>query len=58
MDDFVRRFGQQDSSGAFFLDSSRQSIIVSLLSAGTFVYVSLLTATTLNSTNFERLVVR
>lgn len=40
MPDFIRRFGQVDSSGNFFLSSSRQSIITSLLSAG---YVLLLT---------------
>ncbi|KAF9558302.1 sugar transporter [Agrocybe pediades] len=37
MPDFVRRFGQVDGNGNFFLSSSRQSIITSLLSAGTFV---------------------
>ncbi|KAK7451798.1 hypothetical protein VKT23_012476 [Stygiomarasmius scandens] len=37
MDDFVARFGEQASDGSFFLSSSRQSIITSLLSAGTFV---------------------
>ncbi|THU85105.1 sugar transporter [Dendrothele bispora CBS 962.96] len=37
MDDFVRRFGEQMSDGSFVLSSSRQSIITSLLSAGTFV---------------------
>ena len=39
MDDFVERFGEPDGSGGFVLSSSRQSIITSLLSAGTFVYV-------------------
>ncbi|KAF9486548.1 sugar transporter [Pholiota conissans] len=37
MPDFIRRFGEVDSNGNFFLSSSRQSIITSLLSAGTFV---------------------
>ncbi|KAH9885375.1 general substrate transporter [Cubamyces lactineus] len=37
MDDFVDRFGEADSSGTFILSPSRQSIITSLLSAGTFV---------------------
>lgn len=37
MPDFIDRFGQMDSSGAMVLSSSRQSIITSLLSAGTFV---------------------
>ncbi|KAL0570652.1 hypothetical protein V5O48_011300 [Marasmius crinis-equi] len=37
MPDFIRRFGEQDSSGNFFLSPDRQSIITSLLSAGTFV---------------------
>ncbi|KAI0033852.1 general substrate transporter [Vararia minispora EC-137] len=37
MDDFIERFGQPDGNGGFFLSSSRQSIITSLLSAGTFV---------------------
>ncbi|VDC04258.1 unnamed protein product [Peniophora sp. CBMAI 1063] len=37
MDDFVERFGEPDGSGGFVLSSSRQSIITSLLSAGTFV---------------------
>ncbi|KAI0658309.1 general substrate transporter [Cubamyces menziesii] len=37
MDDFVDRFGEPDSSGVFILSPSRQSIITSLLSAGTFV---------------------
>ncbi|KAI0275470.1 general substrate transporter [Gloeopeniophorella convolvens] len=37
MPDFVRRFGQVDSNGQHFLSSSRQSIITSLLSAGTFI---------------------
>ncbi|EKM84259.1 hypothetical protein AGABI1DRAFT_52117 [Agaricus bisporus var. burnettii JB137-S8] len=37
MPDFVRRFGEQGADGEFFLSSSRQSIITSLLSAGTFV---------------------
>lgn len=34
MPDFIRRFGEQDANGDFFLSSSRQSIITSLLSAG------------------------
>ena len=38
MPDFVRRFGVENPDGTFTLDSSRQSIITSLLSAG---YVSL-----------------
>jgi SP family sugar:H+ symporter-like MFS transporter len=37
MPDFIRRFGELDASGNPFLSSSRQSIITSLLSAGTFV---------------------
>ncbi|TFK25914.1 sugar transporter [Coprinopsis marcescibilis] len=37
MPDFIRRFGEQNADGVFFLSSSRQSIITSLLSAGTFV---------------------
>ncbi|PAV20481.1 general substrate transporter [Pyrrhoderma noxium] len=37
MPDFVRRFGEPDGAGGFVLSSSRQSIITSLLSAGTFV---------------------
>ncbi|KAF8203957.1 sugar transporter [Pholiota molesta] len=37
MPDFIRRFGEIDSDGNYFLSSSRQSIITSLLSAGTFV---------------------
>ncbi|THH32820.1 hypothetical protein EUX98_g1313 [Antrodiella citrinella] len=37
MDDFVRRFGEVGTDGVPFLSSSRQSIITSLLSAGTFV---------------------
>ncbi|CAL1693915.1 unnamed protein product [Somion occarium] len=37
MDDFVARFGKIGSDGKPFLSSSRQSIITSLLSAGTFV---------------------
>lgn len=37
MPDFQRRFGEIDSDGQPFLSSSRQSIITSLLSAGTFV---------------------
>lgn len=34
MPDFIRRFGEPDGEGGFFLSSSRQSIITSLLSAG------------------------
>uniref|UniRef100_A0A8H8CQF4 Major facilitator superfamily (MFS) profile domain-containing protein n=1 Tax=Psilocybe cubensis TaxID=181762 RepID=A0A8H8CQF4_PSICU len=34
MPDFIRRFGELDDQGKFFLSSSRQSIITSLLSAG------------------------
>ncbi|KAG9313906.1 general substrate transporter [Chiua virens] len=34
MPDFINRFGQVDPSGQAYLSSSRQSIIVSLLSAG------------------------
>ncbi|KAH9937389.1 general substrate transporter [Fomitopsis serialis] len=37
MDDFVDRFGEQNPDGSFTLSSSRQSIITSLLSAGTIV---------------------
>ncbi|KZT74921.1 general substrate transporter [Daedalea quercina L-15889] len=37
MDDFIDRFGQQNADGSFTLSSSRQSIITSLLSAGTIV---------------------
>lgn len=37
MPDFVERFGQPNGNGGFVLTSSRQSIITSLLSAGTFV---------------------
>ncbi|KAG6857299.1 hypothetical protein H0H87_006492 [Tephrocybe sp. NHM501043] len=37
MPDFVNRFGELGSDGEMFLSSSRQSIITSLLSAGTFV---------------------
>ncbi|VDC04259.1 unnamed protein product [Peniophora sp. CBMAI 1063] len=37
MPDFVERFGEPNGSGGFELSSSRQSIITSLLSAGTFV---------------------
>ncbi|TFK42071.1 general substrate transporter [Crucibulum laeve] len=37
MPDFIRRFGEIDGNGQPFLSSSRQSIITSLLSAGTFV---------------------
>ncbi|KAJ7447249.1 general substrate transporter [Mycena latifolia] len=37
MPDFIDRFGQMGDDGNMFLSSSRQSIITSLLSAGTFV---------------------
>ncbi|GBE77337.1 Hexose transporter 2 [Sparassis crispa] len=37
MKDFISRFGQIDSDGQPYLSSSRQSIITSLLSAGTFI---------------------
>ncbi|KAL5508401.1 hypothetical protein ACEPAH_6020 [Sanghuangporus vaninii] len=37
MPDFIRRFGEPDGEGGFVLSSTRQSIITSLLSAGTFV---------------------
>ncbi|TEB04014.1 sugar transporter [Coprinellus micaceus] len=37
MPDFIRRFGEIDENGEYYLSSSRQSIITSLLSAGTFV---------------------
>ncbi|KAF5371644.1 hypothetical protein D9758_003571 [Tetrapyrgos nigripes] len=37
MPDFVQRFGEQNPDGSFFLSSSRQSIITSLLSAGTLI---------------------
>jgi len=36
MPDFVKRFGTPDGQGGFILSSSRQSVITSLLSAGTF----------------------
>ncbi|KAL5488196.1 hypothetical protein ACEPAI_6304 [Sanghuangporus weigelae] len=37
MPGFIRRVGEPDGEGGFVLSSSRQSIITSLLSAGTFV---------------------
>ncbi len=39
MPDFIRRFGYPNPAkpGEYILDSNRQSIITSLLSAGTFV---------------------
>ncbi|KAB5589324.1 Low-affinity glucose transporter HXT3 [Ceratobasidium theobromae] len=37
MPDFIERFGTLDSEGNYVLDAHRQSIITSLLSAGTFV---------------------
>ncbi|KAK7063636.1 hexose transporter 2 [Favolaschia claudopus] len=37
MPDFIDRFGERGSDGQMFLSPSRQSIITSLLSAGTFV---------------------
>lgn len=37
MPDFINRFGELGPDGKMFLSSSRQSIITSLLSAGTFV---------------------
>ncbi|PCH34168.1 general substrate transporter [Wolfiporia cocos MD-104 SS10] len=37
MDDFVDRFGTMNADGTYTLSSSRQSIITSLLSAGTIV---------------------
>jgi sugar porter (SP) family MFS transporter len=37
MPDFIRRFGEVGGNGEYVLSSSRQSIITSLLSAGTFV---------------------
>lgn len=37
MKDFIERFGVQQPDGSFVLDANRQSIITSLLSAGTFV---------------------
>jgi len=37
MDDFVTRFGQTGSDGQPYLSSSRQSIITSMLSVGTFI---------------------
>jgi SP family sugar:H+ symporter-like MFS transporter len=37
MPDFIQRFGTENPDGTFTLSSSRQSIITSLLSAGTFV---------------------
>ncbi|KAG2050358.1 sugar transporter [Suillus hirtellus] len=36
MPDFIRQFGQEGTNGQYYLSSSRQSIIVSVLSAGTF----------------------
>lgn len=40
MPDFIDRFGEPNGpNGEMVLSSSRQSIITSLLSAGTFVYV-------------------
>jgi len=36
MPDFIRQFGQEGTNGQYYLSSSRQSIIVSILSAGTF----------------------
>ncbi|KAF8079163.1 general substrate transporter [Lyophyllum atratum] len=37
MPDFINRFGEMNAEGVMVLTSSRQSIITSLLSAGTFV---------------------
>ncbi|KAF6755181.1 general substrate transporter [Ephemerocybe angulata] len=37
MPNFIRTFGELGADGEYFLSSSRQSIITSLLSAGTFV---------------------
>jgi hypothetical protein len=37
MPDFIERFGEQQADGTHVLDSNRQSIITSLLGAGTFV---------------------
>ena len=54
MDDFVERFGEPDGNGGFVLSSARQSIITSLLSAGTFVYVN----TRLSAPNISQLVRR
>ncbi|CDZ97853.1 general substrate transporter [Phaffia rhodozyma] len=34
--DFIMRFGEDDGTGTYFLSANRQSIITSLLSAGTF----------------------
>ncbi|KAG1879518.1 general substrate transporter [Suillus tomentosus] len=34
MPDFIRQFGQEGTNGQYYLSSSRQSIIVSILSAG------------------------
>lgn len=37
MPDFIERFGEQRADGTHYLDANRQSIITSLLGAGTFV---------------------
>lgn len=37
MKDFIRRFGELGPDGEYFLSTSRQSLITSLLAAGTFV---------------------
>lgn len=37
MPDFIERFGEQQADGTYVLDANRQSIITSLLGAGTFV---------------------
>lgn len=37
MPDFIERFGEQNSDGTHYLSPDRQSIITSLLGAGTFV---------------------
>jgi SP family sugar:H+ symporter-like MFS transporter len=36
MEDFIKRFGEQAQDGTWFLSTSRQSTITSLLAAGTF----------------------
>lgn len=37
MPDFIERFGERQADGTHVLDANRQSIITSLLGAGTFV---------------------
>ena len=38
MPDFIERFGEPNGQGGYYLSSSRQSIITSLLSAGYVFY--------------------